>query len=1399
MSDDIILDGKNANDEKSSGPGKLESMSREDLIKLLKNYSVLKKKHETKINELTTSNTNFSQTEQQLRNQIANEQSKYSKLIIEFDLNKSNQSKLQEELNLTRQSLEDIQLQNETLKTSSQNLQDEITNLKNELSVVQSSSSKNESQKCSPDTELLYNFISTTIELFQLPMSLPDTIDNEFLTVYKNEFEQKQENFKQTLDQLEQDKDELQQRLEDLEFLSEEIKLENDDLRIKSSKYQQDKHAQEKEIDNYRRQIEDFEEQFLELQRESHLIEYDNKSQQQQSSIITHQHFDGNSDEIILQCMNYILKQIDNNNQQLTKASSTSSLLLSSDIPTLLHSIGITNCTDEDFSVPLNFESVLRLCTLLIERCRVLQYILLKNNDLITNDYDNQYVSFIQNNGNEQYKILIHKHDHVVLDTLFEKIYNGMNQTMNSNDWQIVIEKPIDQNASPYLRLEFDNFKFISDKIEQDLIELRSQYQQLTKQNEDQRHEISALEKRLLSNKSITQLKDRQIELEKQLLQQCEKTIQLETILQQENIDKTNIDQLKHIELSYNQLQEKLHIAQQLEEQLKQLNEKFNEKDLQFKRQNDLFDKLKIDYERQHFYILERDEKIRLLQLEIDEHDQFKENIMEKLHKEFEQQKSLLINATQNQEQRFSLRSKQQDDEFSNLIEKNLQLENDLKHNQQLFQEKTKQIQLLTDQITNLEKEKLEFIQNIDELKQQLKTNKFNVDKTVDANNQIMTQDTIQLQQNIENIQVQQSMNTNDENQSTTINNLQSELANIRQENEKLNRIINELNHKYEKQISDPGENIQELKEKYQKMKLLLTRLKKELQDKNYQPKQSSIDLELADYEKTIQQLKHDLTNKDKDIQDLRDELLNSTENYACLKLEINNLEQQKLQTDQRANKFKTLLDAAKKELQTAKDVELQRYHSDDYTRVLTDKLQNELDNNKLLINELSNEKQQLTDKLNNFNETNQRTINLLEQNLRIAKHDLDITKKDYDTLQDDFNCYKIRAQSVLKQHQTNQRERTPSLATKQIEYEETIEKLKNNLREANTKIEILTSEKETIEKEQTHLIEIQAKLMNESRKREQDLRKQHQTEINKIQNEHLQRIKDSQNKLETITLQNETLSIEYKEQIALMESDHEQSISFVKNQLETSRQEIEELKLRINLLEQTNIDNEKLTSNSETLHTGINHESERDSILAWSDSERQQTEGSVMTNIDHQLQVVPVNISDSDNLIEDHNTTSLSSINNKLHPIATENIELERQRLEDELNRLKLRLFETTELLNESELNNTRLNEQVTLLKDEIRRIERNMDRAESISNLEYLKNIILKFFILKSVPERLQLIPVLVTMLKLSPDEQAQLVHTANIPLINDENLNSNDSSIQPMTNGANAPSWGSYLNIW
>ncbi|CAF3603999.1 unnamed protein product, partial [Rotaria sp. Silwood2] len=215
---------------------------------------------------------------------------------------------------------------------------------------------------------------------------------------------------------------------------------------------------------------------------------------------------------------------------------------------------------------------------------------------------------------------------------------------------------------SPSIRLEFDNFKFVSEEVEHKLIRLRSLYDQLLKENEEQQHEISLLEKRLYSNNSYEKLKEHQTQLEKQLAKQCEKTIQLENILKQENIDKINLNQLKQIELSYNELLEKYHIAEKLDEQLKQLNQNLNEKDLELKRQYELFEKLKIDNEHQHFYLLERDENIRLLKIELEQHEKSKENLIEKyqnqinqFRNDLEQQKLLLLNAAQNQDEMNSL------------------------------------------------------------------------------------------------------------------------------------------------------------------------------------------------------------------------------------------------------------------------------------------------------------------------------------------------------------------------------------------------------------------------------------------------------------------------------------------------------------------------------------------------------------------------------------------------------------------------------------------------------------------------------------------------------------------------------------------------------------------------
>ncbi|XP_063645528.1 RANBP2-like and GRIP domain-containing protein 5/6 isoform X6 [Pan troglodytes] len=83
--------------------------------------------------------------------------------------------------------------------------------------------------------------------------------------------------------------------------------------------------------------------------------------------------------------------------------------------------------------------------------------------------------------------------------------------------------------------------------------------------------------------------------------------------------------------------------------------------------------------------------------------------------------------------------------------------------------------------------------------------------------------------------------------------------------------------------------------------------------------------------------------------------------------------------------------------------------------------------------------------------------------------------------------------------------------------------------------------------------------------------------------------------------------------------------------------------------------------------------------------------------------------------------------------------------------------------LLRETEAANAVLMEQIKLLKSEIRRLERNQEREKSAANLEYLKNVLLQFIFLKPGSERQRLLPVINTMLQLSPEEKGKLAAVA------------------------------------
>lgn len=103
--------------------------------------------------------------------------------------------------------------------------------------------------------------------------------------------------------------------------------------------------------------------------------------------------------------------------------------------------------------------------------------------------------------------------------------------------------------------------------------------------------------------------------------------------------------------------------------------------------------------------------------------------------------------------------------------------------------------------------------------------------------------------------------------------------------------------------------------------------------------------------------------------------------------------------------------------------------------------------------------------------------------------------------------------------------------------------------------------------------------------------------------------------------------------------------------------------------------------------------------------------------------------------------------------------------------------------LLAESEAHNTRLEKLTEVLKEEIRTYQRSEERHKHIENLEYVKNVIMKFLTLTRAEERVNLLPVLQTILKLKKEEVTQIQHYINV-----EETSTRDSE-----------GWSSYLGLW
>ncbi|KAF8387474.1 gcc-2 [Pristionchus pacificus] len=122
-----------------------------------------------------------------------------------------------------------------------------------------------------------------------------------------------------------------------------------------------------------------------------------------------------------------------------------------------------------------------------------------------------------------------------------------------------------------------------------------------------------------------------------------------------------------------------------------------------------------------------------------------------------------------------------------------------------------------------------------------------------------------------------------------------------------------------------------------------------------------------------------------------------------------------------------------------------------------------------------------------------------------------------------------------------------------------------------------------------------------------------------------------------------------------------------------------------------------------------------------------------------------------------------------------------------EEVIRLRQQLKWMQEMHTEAETAAANMGEQMRVLKEEIRRLQRNSERTFHVEgNTEYLKNVIIKFISPEKVSgEKRALIPILHTMLRLSDEER---------------NLLQNVADTAPLTDDASATAgWGGMLTKW
>ncbi|KAM8789214.1 GRIP and coiled-coil domain-containing protein 2 isoform 2-T2 [Rhynchonycteris naso] len=572
---------------------------------------------------------------------------------------------------------------------------------------------------------------------------------------------------------------------------------------------------------------------------------------------------------------------------------------------------------------------------------------------------------------------------------------------------------------------------------------------------------------------------------------------------------------------------------------------------------------------------------------------------------------------------------------------------------------------------------------------------------------------------------------------------------------------------KKEQKIKEHASSVNELEElqvQLQKEKKQLQKTMQELELVKKDAQQTTLmNMEIADYERLMKELNQKLTNKNSKIEDLEQENKIQKQKQETLQEEMTSLQTSLQQYEEKNTKIKQLLMETKKQLADSKQSETDHLMLQASLKSELEASQQQVEVYKIQLAEMTSEKHSVHEHLKTSVDQHQRTLSAYQQRVAALQEECRTARVEQAAITSEFENYKVRVHNVLKQQKNKSVSQTETKEAKQERehLEMLVDQLKIKLQDTQNNLQISVSELQTLQSEHDSLLERHNRMLQETVSKEAELR----DKLCSIQSENMVMKSEYAQTVSHLSSQNEVLCNSFRDQVRNLQEEHRKTVETLQQQLSkveaqlfhpksepTTKGPTPSYQLVKNLRERRNTDLPLLDMHGVTREEGEGMET--------SDAESVSSTGAHRQSLEQLL----------------------NSPEAKLEP-SLWHAEFTKEELMQKLSSTTKSADHLNGLLRETEATNAILIEQIKLLKSEIRRLERNQEREKSVANLEYLKNVLLQFIFLKPGSERERLLPVIHTMLQLSPEEKGRL---AAIAQGEEENV-------------SRSTGWTSYLHSW